>query len=285
MAEGDPPVVPPVVPPVAPPAPAWYAGLDENTRGYIQNNGLAEKSPAEAFAAAAHAHQEATKFIGAPASELLRIPNDQNPDAWKPIWQRLGAPADAAGYDLSTIKRGDQPLDPGFVAAVQQAAAAANLPAQGAVKMTEAYVAYETQRAATEAADRTAALETQRNALKASWGQNFEPNLAAAKQAFLRTGATPEQVNALESVIGYDKVMEFFRGISTKIAEDTYVEGKTSANNAPTTVEAAREAITAKHNDRDWVQRWSNGGVAEQQELDKLMRQAYPNEYAAAAAS
>ena len=281
------PVVPPVVPPAAdpPPAPPWYATLDEGTRGYIQNNGLTDKDPVAAFAAAAKSHQELFQHFGAPPERLITLPADQNPDAWKPIWQKLGVPAEAAGYDMSTVKIGDKPLDAGLVAAAQQAALAANVPASGALKMTEAFAAYEAQRATTQAAEQTAALEAQRTALKNNWGQNYDANLAQAKLAFQRTGATAEQVNAIESVIGYDKVMEFFRGIAGKIQEDGYVAPGSIAGEAPKTVEAAKQAIDNLALDTEWMKRWAAGGRAEQLEMERLMRQANPDAYRAAEAA
>ena len=264
---------------------SWYSSLDENTRGYIQNNGLSDKDPVAAFQAAAKSHQELFQHFGAPAERLVTLPADQNPDSWKPIWQKLGAPAEATGYDLSGVKQGDQALDAGFVTAVQQAALAANLPAQGAVKMTEAFVKYQADQAAATKAAQTDALEAQRTALKNNWGQNYEANLAQARTAFQRTGATADQLNALESVIGYDKVMEFFRGISTKIAEDGYVAPGAIAGEAPKTVEAAKQALDTLAADSEWMKRWAAGGRNEQAEMERLMRQANPEAYKAAEAA
>jgi hypothetical protein len=263
----------------------WYSTLDDSTKGYIQNNGLADKDPVAAFQAAAKSHQELFQHFGAPADRLVTLPADQNPDAWKPIWQRLGTPAEATGYDLSSIKVADQPLDPAFVTAVQAAAHANNIPAAAALGMTKALTEFAATQDAADAAEKTTALEAQKAALRTSWGQNYEANMFAAKQAFQRTGATAEQINALESVVGYDKVMEFFRDLSTKIREDGYVEsGGRPASELPATKEAAMQAISTLQSDAAWMKRWQDGGRTEQAEIEKLMRQAYPQEYAAAAA-
>ena len=50
-----------------------------------------------------------------------------------------------------------------------------------------------------------------------------------AQQAAKALGATPEQVAALESVVGYDKVMEMFRSIGSKIGEDKLFTGNNDA--------------------------------------------------------
>ena len=47
-------------------------------------------------------YREAEKLIGAPASQLLRLPADpsKDMDGMKAVWQRLGAPSDAKEYDF-----------------------------------------------------------------------------------------------------------------------------------------------------------------------------------------
>lgn len=266
----------------------WFDSLDEGTKGYVQNNGYADKDPVAAFAGAAKAHQELFKHFGVPGERLLTLPADQNPEAWKAIYQRLGAPADATGYDLSTLKHIDPvtkvptDLDPVFVKTVQDTAASLNLPATQAVKFTEAVVKYQDdqrQAAAIAATERTAADVA---ALKASWGQNYEANRQVAVNAFKSLGATAEQLNALETIVGGTQVMELLRNIGSKMGEDGFVQGSQRAAEAPKTVDAAKQSIETLMADTDWVARWSNGGANEQRELDKLMRQAHPDDYAAA---
>jgi hypothetical protein len=48
------------------------------------------------------AHREAEKLIGAPASEMIRIPKDPNDaEGWRQVRSRLGVPADEKGYDFA----------------------------------------------------------------------------------------------------------------------------------------------------------------------------------------
>src|SRR5437879_5504237 len=84
---------------------SWHQGADAETLGHIQNRGWQDKPANEVALAAIKAHREAEKLIGVPADQLLRLPvSTADAEAWKPVWQKLGAPVDAAGYDFTPIK-------------------------------------------------------------------------------------------------------------------------------------------------------------------------------------
>lgn len=256
---------------------AWYAGLDDTTKGYVTNRGLGDKSPAEAFAAAAKAHREAEAFIGAPADQLLRLPKEAGDvDGWKAVWQRLGAPAAPEGYDFSALKRaGDQPVEAALTDALRTAAATANLPVAAAQTVATSVIQALDAQAATQAGERTAALETSRAALKANWGQNYEANQFIAKQAAQALGVAPEAVAALEGVVGYDKVMEMFRVVGTKIGEDKFVTTGGNNSGGVMTQEAAQERLNELKTDKEWTKRFLDGGSAENKEFKALTTLAY----------
>lgn len=264
--------------PVIPPTPdaAWHAGLDDATKAYVQTKGLADKPVIEAFASAAKFHREAEAFVGTPAERLLRLPAEANDaEGWKAVWQKLGAPVDAAGYDFSGIKRaGDQPVEAALTEALRTAALNANLPVSAAQGVATAVVQALDAQAVAQATERAAALETARAALKANWGQNYEAFQFAAKQAATALGVTPEQVTALESVVGYDKVMDMFRNIAGKIGEDRFINNGPNKD-APMTVEAAKERLDELKRDQAWAKRFLDGDSAANKEFQALTTIAY----------
>lgn len=265
-------------PPPPPPAAAWFDGFDAETKGYITNRGLTDKSPADAFLAAANAHRAAEVHIGAPADQLVRLPQPNNVDSAKAFWQKLGAPADATGYDFTaatTRAEGQTPVDARLIDAVRNVAAENFLPANVAPAVAAAVVAYQDQAAASKAAQDAATLATARDALKTNWGQNYEANMFIAKQAAAALGVTPEAVSALENVAGYDKAMELFRLVGTKIGEDRFITDNTRPNQ-PMTVDAAKEKITQLKADQAWSKRYLEGGAEERREMDALMLLANP---------
>lgn len=264
---------------------AWYAEItDPELRGYVENRGLATKTPLEAFLETAKAHRAAEAHLGVPADRLLRLPADQNPDAWREVWGRLGAPDKPEGYDLSGVKRADgTDLDPEFAAALRNTAAANHVTKEAAAKIAADLTKYQEAQAAEQAAASARAEEAARAALKTSWGANYDANLDIARRAARSLGATQEQVDALEKAVGFDKVMGFLLNAGEKMGEATYIEGGPPGGpNLPRTKEGALERINALKNDTDWLARWNNGGSAEAAELNALMRQANPEVYAAA---
>ena len=92
------------------PAPAaggekpWHDGLPAEDVGYFQNRGWDKTDAKTAAVAAAKAHREAEKLIGAPADKIVRLPNDPNDaEAWRQVRLRLGMPQDEKGY-ADTLK-------------------------------------------------------------------------------------------------------------------------------------------------------------------------------------
>jgi len=262
-----------LTPPPAPPAAAWHAGFDADTVGYLQNRGLADKTAAEAFLATAKAHREAERFVGAPAAELVRLPKDATDEnGWRTVWSRLGKPADAKEYDLSGAKfaDGSEP-DEAFQDWFRNSAFAANLPKDAAGRVATEFVKYLEGNAAAEAAEQTAALAESRAALAKNWGGNYNQNLLIAQNAARALGFDQETVTNFENAVGYEKIMEMFRTIGSKIGEDSLVKGGAGPGGVMT-VEQAEARITELKADKDFVKRYMAGGAPEKREMESLHR-------------
>lgn len=272
---GTPPAgTPPAGTPPAgtPPATPWYTGkVDNETVGYWQIKGLDVNDPAAIAVATSKFHREAEKFLGAPSNQLLRMPAANDEAAQKTFWQRLGAPVDAAGYDFTTVKRADgKDLDPKFVDHVRGMATALNLPKDTATRVATEFLKF-TEGADTEAAAvKTAALATEKTALATNWGANAEANMFVAKSAAKALGIGPETVTALESVIGYSKVMDMFRVIGTKIGEDKFITNPGGNNNQVMTRDQAAARLTELKADQAFVKRYLSGDAAAAREMGAL---------------
>lgn len=268
------PVAPPaepVTPPVTPPA-AWHSSFDAETVGYLKNRGLDTKTPEEAVLDLSKAHREAQKFIGAPEDQLIRLPKDANDPAWKNVWSRLGAAADAKGYDFSDIKRADgSDLDPKFSDSLKAAAAARNLPVQMAKDVVRDLVKIQDETRAEEAAKSAQTLAQELDALQKNWGANFNVNKIVADNAAAKLGVTVEQIAALKTMVGGAKVMEMFRNIGTKIGEDSFVRDPSGQSSGAMTVEQAQAKLTALKADKEWAGKLMNKNVLVLQEFDNLM--------------
>lgn len=256
------------------PAATWYTGkVDAETVGYLQNKGWADKDAATVALDAIKSHREAEKLIGAPANEVLRIPNPTDEVATKAFWQKLGAPANGKdGYDFTSIKdaTGAALVSP-TLDTVRDLAASLNLPKDIATRLAAGIVKNETDRATAAQVEKDAKLLEQKQALKTNWGANEAANLVVAQAAARALGVSPEAVKALEGVIGYDKVMEMFRVVGTKIGEDKFILNPNNPVLGVMTKEAATSRIAELKNDTAWVARYMAGGVAENREMSNLI--------------
>lgn len=250
-----------------------YATLDAETKGWFENRGLDKKPLFDAVLDAAKGHREAEKHIGAPANELVRLPKDPNSPEWAKVWQRLGAPEKADGYDFTGVKMADGTDLPDAIRdALRPAIAAAGTPKDRAPEIVKGVVKYLDGVKAADAADATAKLATEREALAVNWGKNIEANMFIAKQGAAKAGVTPEMVEALEKGLGYSKTMEVFRMLGEAMGEGRFVNNGGVPNAGVMTVEQAVSRIAELKVDTAWGTRYMNGDREAAREFDALTR-------------
>lgn len=251
----------------------WYDGkvTDPELIGHITTKGW-DKDPVEAAIQGITAHRAAEKLIGVPANEVVRIPKaDASEAEMKAYWQKLGAGAKVEDYDLAPIKRADgSALDENLATVIRNSALQHSVPkgqvlgfAQDIVKHLDGV---ETEKATVTAADLVKAKE----ALVQSWGPNYEANMFVAKQAAAKLGVDPEAVAALEKVHGYNKVMEMFRSIGSKIGEDRFVNDPGGGTNKVMSKEQAVARLAELKADKVWTAAYLNGDSAKKREMEAL---------------
>lgn len=241
---------------------AWYASASPEIQGYIQNCGWAADPPEVAALKAVQSAHQAQKFIGMPPEQVVRLPKDAtDAEGWKALWQRLGAPADPAGYEFPAGTDADF---------WRSTAAELNLPKDAAARLAQKTAEHATQTAAAAKADTDAKVAEAKAALAKDWGPNFNAHMNVAKAAAAALGVTPEQINALEGAVGYDKVMNLFRTIGSKIGEDKFVTGSNPGSGGVMTQSQAMDQRRSLMTDGAWVKRYLAGGTAEKREMTQL---------------
>lgn len=252
----------------------WYEGQDPTLVGHITNKGWADKPVNEVAVEAIKAHLNAERLIGAPSDQVVRIPKADDEAAQNQFWQKLGFPATGKeGYDFSAIKGPDgAPLKTPTIDQVREIAGALRLPQATALRLAEELTKFETGRLTADQAERTAKLGEQKKALADNWGQNFEANMLVARAAAKAIGIDPEVVGALEGVIGYDKIMEAFRTLGTKLGEDKLIVPP----NDPTkggvmSKDQAKARLEELKRDEAFTKRYLAGGAPEAREMTSLI--------------
>ena len=248
---------------------SWFAGADAETIGHLQTHGWHDKPAAEVALAAVKAHREAAKFIGVPPEQLVRLPaNQADQTAMASVWERLGAPKDASGYDLSSVKFTDgTELDPAFATFFKELAASYHLPKDTATAVAAQFTKYLDGQEAAGASEKTAELAAAHDRLSKNWGNNLEANKFVAKQAAAALGVTPVEIEALEGLVGYDRVMEMFRNIGARTGEAKFVQGEHPVGNGVMTRDQAVSRRADLMSDKQWRDRWASGDKAAQREM------------------
>lgn len=258
----------------------WYDGADTELVGHITNLGLDKKTATEAALSAVKSHREVQKFVGVPAEQLIRVPTDPKDEAgWGKVWQRLGAPVEAKGYEFTGLKHADgTDVAPALLDAVRATAVSNHLPKDAATAVARTFTKIiDDQRAETVAAQ-TAKLAEERTALKTNWGTNHDAFMAVAKAGAAKLGVSPEEVTALEKTIGYAKTMDMFRKVGALSGEDKFLGGGGDGGGnggGAMTKEQALAKIADLKADPEYAKRYMAGGAAEKREMGALHSIAY----------
>jgi hypothetical protein len=249
----------------AAPAAKWFDGADPALIGHLQSHGWDVKTPTEAALEAVKAHQNAAKLIGHPPDKVARIPEPNDEAGWKTFYERLGAPTDAKAYDFSKVTFAD-PAQGDFVRAQ---AAALHLNQDAALVLAQNVVKNAATAAASSLAEKTAAIELERTALKKDWGANEAANLFTVRRTAEALGITKEQVDALEKMegVGYTKVMQMFLNIGQKMGEDTFVRNTAPGGAGVMSGEQASARRQELLTDSAWTARYQAGGKKELAEM------------------
>lgn len=216
--------IPPVVPPVTPPAAAWFTGLDDIDKGFLQTKGWDKPAAVDGVKEMLKSYRELEGYRGVPVEQLLKVPKDATDEAgWKAVYKRLGAPDTPDGYDLTGVDLGDEGLTGKVRDAVRDAAAKFNVPKPMAEEIAKAVAsAHGSHKVATEA-EKTAALQVEQTKLRENWGDNFTANMFVADRAAERLGVKPEVLEAMKEGMGGAAVAELFRSIGQGMGEDRFV--------------------------------------------------------------
>ncbi len=238
---------------------AWHSDVPADIVSKWQTKGYDLSDPKKVAVEATKAYVSAESLVGLPTEQLLRLPKTPADQGWDKVWQRLGAPDKPEGYDFSGIKFKDgTDLDAAFTDMVRAAASTLHLPKDAAAGLTKAFVDFMDKQEASDAADMQGKLTEQQTALKNNWGKNYDAMLFKAKTAASALGATKEQIDALQGVLGYDKVMDMFAQIATKIGEDKFIDGGGPRGEVLTKTQA-KEKLDELKRDKAWAARYLSG--------------------------
>lgn len=263
---GSGPVTTPAVPggaPSAPSAPAadgWMGGLSSEHRGWLQAKGVSDPGQLVTM------WKGMESVMGLPKERIAALPQEiKSLDDAKPVLSRLGVPNAPHEYGLAGN-------DGAFTKEISQIFHNASLTKHQAERVSAEFNAYQTRVAGEKQAAYEAAVNNAKQALVREWGAAHDSNLAVAKQAARKFGATEAVIAAMEKSSDYASVMKFFHQLGLATGEAKFVTG--APGTGLMTPEQATSEIERLKNDKEWVARYTKGGAAEIKKMSDLIAAA-----------
>jgi hypothetical protein len=248
------------------------AGVDEVGQALVSERQW--KGPGDLLAS----YRNLEKLVGVPAEQVIKLPKDMNDATMGDVWTRLGKPSAATDYKLP-VPEGDKGE---FAGAASKWFHEANLTVGQAQKVAAAWNAHQAEATKAQQTAYTQKVDGEARQLKTDWGAQHDSNVAIAKSAAQKFGMTAEQINALESAMGFAGVHKFLFNIGAKLGEAEFVDGNPGGGFGGRTPESARAEIARMKADPTFSQRFvSKDPVVKGQarkEMDDLMRIAYPGQ-------
>jgi hypothetical protein len=260
--------------------PTWFAGLDAEHLGHIQERGLDKLGPVDAAVKLAQMHRAARVSLGIPEDQLLKLPKEGDSDGWRQVWQRLGAPADAKEYAFEGIDiGGDSGATNSFIDALRATAAGLNMPKAMAAEMAKGVQKWMADRVASVDTEITANVKAGEDAIRASWGKDYETHNyvanrgeeAIAQRLGERLGPQLKDAMTVLKENGFGELgREMMRVIGHGLGED-----KTASmlGNSGRTVMTREMAVARKAElaaDAAWVTRYTSGDTDARKEMAQL---------------
>lgn len=253
--------------------PDWTTGLDADAIGFIQTKGF--KAPGDLLGS----YRNLEKLLGAGPDKLVKLPTDDKPESWDPVYQKLGRPAKPEEYEIQFPEALKDAT--AFQETLRKTMHGLGLSAkQGrelAKALGETIVTGMTAEQQAEEQARQAETQQQQAALKTKWGANYDANVNAARGALRAFGVTADDVDKVESVLGYARTMELFHGIGSRLGEAPFTEGGQPPGGFGMSGDQARAEITRLRQDVGFAQKLVANDAEAKAKWDRLHRIAYPD--------
>lgn len=268
--------------PAPPPTPSAGAALDSGGGGnvtwmsdfknaevksYVSQKGF---KTVEDLATSFH---NLEKMKGVPEERLLRLPEKMEGAELRSIYERLGAPKEAKGYELPR----DEKTDVKFTEFAEGMFHKVGVTKTQAHQLQTEYNNYAKAQIAAQAEARLNAIKQGDESLRKEWGAAYDSNVNIAKQGVKVLGLDAKTLDLLEMSQGRQTLYKTLHKIGVGVGESTFIDGN-AGGQPEATQEQAQEKIKALINDKKFSKRLLRGDVEAKAEWDRLNKLAAPGE-------
>lgn len=248
-------------------APDWTSTLNEDMKGFVQTKGFQGPD------AVIESYRNLEKLVGVPQDQIIKLPKDNDPEVMSGVWKRLGRPDSPDGYKLP-IPEGDSGE---FAKTISPILHKANLTDRQAETLATEWNTMQAEAEKTQKLEYETRITEETDALKKEWGAAYNDKIQVGKEAMKQFGIEAEVIDALESQIGFSKVLKVMSNIGAKLGESEFVRGDADFSGRMTPAQAKAE-IAIRKTDAQFVSRYNDGDKEARQEMENLHKMAFPDE-------
>jgi hypothetical protein len=207
----------------------WRDGLEDELGALVEKKGW--RSARDVLAS----YRNLEKMLG---GERLALPaQDAGPDAWGPVWEKLGRPKDAAGYQLTPPE--GLGYDEAHADWFRKTAHELGLSQAQAQRLHDAFLS----RFAPEPAAEPHAVVEEAPDLRSLWGRQYDRNMAAARRAYGRFLGDEAAFEEIADGIGETALMELLAKVGRATGEDSITSRADAKTGGPRSAAEAMSEI------------------------------------------
>lgn len=244
----------------------WSADFDEQTAAYVQNKGW--QSPTDLLTS----YRNLEKFAGG-SKNLLELPGaDAEPDAWGPVYDKLGRPESPDKYSIQPPEGGDPELTNFY----KQIAHKNGLSDKQAASIFNDWNKAVGERMATmqQQMEQQSAREVE--SLRQEWGQAYEQQITSGRKAVAALGLNAEQLSNYEAKLGSADMLRLFATLGSKMGEPAFEGGERGSGDGFTMTPAQAQAQVAElKSNKEFMDAYLKGDRGAVSKMQRLMGAAY----------
>jgi hypothetical protein len=246
----------------------WTSGFSDDMKGFVQNKGW--KNAQEV----ADSYRNLEKSFGVPADRLLKLPESlESPDA-APVWEKLGKPKEAKGYNLQVPEKGG---DPKLAEWASEIFHKGNLTASQAQHVMKEWNARQEAMAAQTVENQKAAATLAVADLKTEWGAAYDKNMNLVDQAGRVLGWGADKLAAIRNALGPKEAMKMMLDIANSTSEGKFITGQ-PAGDGTITPDQARSELNDLKRDQAFVAKYLSGDFDAKKRMEHLQKMANPGD-------
>lgn len=233
----------------------WAGNLSEKSRGLVETKNWANMD------AVIDSYANLEKHLGVDPNQIARIDKMGDPAYRKEVFGKMGAPANAEGYGLTTEAGGDE----NFTKGVAKVFHDATLTRDQANAVREGWNTLLKGLNATKEAGAQTAHQKGLQELQQEFGTSYDLNIARAEQAGRALGLKEGALLDPKFSLSGKDLIKMMSTIGEGMGEAKFYIGAAAGSGMSKASALATEA--ALMNDKAWVARYAAGGKAEADQM------------------